>query len=250
MLVYGGIDEAGYGPLLGPLTLGRCVFVIRDAPSDQPINLWERLSKGVCQSPAAAQRKGRLPINDSKKLHTHGEGFTGLRHLEEGVLVLGSLRGQTCASLEDWLQAFGAGLVFESVLPWYHAEPARPWESLPVICDAGLLAIARNVLAREISAQGVELVDMGLAVVPEDRFNTMVAATRSKASLSFTFVARHLMEIWERFGEDQPLVTVDRQSGRSHYREPLSLCFPQAHLSILEEGDTVSRTGSRRGGEA
>ncbi|MCH8212384.1 MAG: ribonuclease HII, partial [Planctomycetes bacterium] len=30
MLVYAGIDEAGYGPMLGPLCLGCTVFVLKD----------------------------------------------------------------------------------------------------------------------------------------------------------------------------------------------------------------------------
>jgi hypothetical protein len=63
----------------------------------------------------------------------------------------------------------------------------------------------------------------------------MVAATRSKAATSFTFVARHLVKIWEQFGEHEPLVVVDRQGGRTRYRKPLAQAFPEAEICVLDE---------------
>jgi hypothetical protein len=87
----------------------------------------------------------------------------------------------------------------------------------------------------------VQVLDLGAAVVFEDRFNQMVSATRSKASASFTFVGRHLDAIWQRYGEHDPHVIVDRQSGRTHYRELLSLIFPGATMRVVEESDGESR---------
>jgi hypothetical protein len=68
----------------------------------------------------------------------------------------------------------------------------------------------------------------------------MLGQTRSKAATSFTFVASHLQQVWEQFGEHAPLVAVDRQGGRSHYRDLLAMNFPDASLSVLEETDARS----------
>jgi len=97
------------------------------------------------------------------------------------------------------------------------------------------MAIARSLLAGTTRKAGVDVLDLGAAVVFEDRFNQMVSATRSKAAVSFTFVAGHLRSIWDRFGVHHPRVVVDRQSGRMHYRELLSMTFPEADLTILDE---------------
>ena len=57
-----GIDEAGYGPLLGPLCVATSVFHMEEAT--EPQDLWELLSSAVCRSPKDS--KGRVaPLAES-----------------------------------------------------------------------------------------------------------------------------------------------------------------------------------------
>ncbi len=241
MLVYAGIDEAGYGPMFGPLTLGRAVFAVPDAvgastASAAPPDLWRLLSRAVCREHTG--RAGRLTINDSKKVYSPS---SGLKHLELGVLTFTAAWGHRPSDLAGWLDCLGeASHRDRAATPWYVPCAEHPWQPVPVASTAGEVAVARNMLAQCCKEQGVEVLDLGLAVVFEDHFNRMVAATRSKAAMSFTFVARHLVAIWEKFGHLNPVVVVDRQSGRSHYRELLALAFPQARLTILDETDERS----------
>ena len=232
MFVYAGIDEAGYGPLLGPLVVSRSVFAIPKLPADSdPPHLWQRLSKAVCRE--LTKRNGRIAVNDSKKLTT---AAAGLRHLELGCLAFAALAGQQPETLDAWLDGLGETCHREvDHLPWYAPCAARPWEPLPHSMTAGELAIARGMLGRTSNRIGVNVPDLGAAIVLEDRFNRMVAATRSKAATSFTFVSQHLRHVWDHFGEHHPLVAIDRQGGRSHYREPLAQAFPEAHMTVLDE---------------
>jgi hypothetical protein len=245
MFIYAGIDEAGYGPLFGPLVIARSVFALpplaasrQAAPSPiNPPDLWQRLHRGVCKS--KSDKRGRIAVNDSKKLHTTG----CVKHLELGVLALAGAAPLALkpATFGDWLDALGEKQHRALArLPWYDATPRRPWAALPVANTEGEIAIARALVQTAADSAEVRMLDIGAAVVFEDRFNQMVAATRSKAATSFAFVAGHLLQIWDRFGEHDPSIIVDRQGGRTHYRELLQQCFPLAKMTVLQESEDTS----------
>ncbi|MBI1337032.1 MAG: hypothetical protein GC164_08730 [Phycisphaera sp.] len=254
MRVYAGIDEAGYGPMFGPLVVGRSVFAVDSQgdghfdPDDgrdnwRPCDLWAMLRGAV--SAKLDRKAGKIAVNDSKKLHTKA---AGVRHLERGVLAFLHSMTSPVASVDRLLDALGARAHRDGDLaPWYAPCDARPWEPLPRACTVGEVAVARGMLNSSLEKAGVRVLDMGAAVVFEDRFNQMVAATRSKAATSFTFVAMHLAHIWEQWGQTNPVVVVDRQSGRTRYRELLATTLPGAGamLRIIEENPCVSAYEAR-----
>jgi hypothetical protein len=232
--------------------VGRWVLAIPKLDADAPLpHLWQRLSGAVCRKPN--DKRGRVPVNDSKRLKTPA---AGLKHLEHGVLAFAALRDadEAPSGLPDpgeqrvsqWLQDVARPAMTQptEALPWY--RPAD--EALPTVLTPGELAIARAALRRTAQRIGVRCLDYGAAVVHEQQLNHMLRATRNKAAASFTFVAGHLRYIWDRWGNAGPTVVVDRQGGRTHYRQLLADEFNAARLDVLEESSAGSAYRLAAGG--
>lgn len=238
MYVYAGIDEAGYGPMYGPLVVGCAVLTLPDRASDaKPPAMWELLSSAVCER--LRGRKGRLAINDSKKLTTKA---AGIKHLEAGLLAFLSAGDQTLPTdVAQWLDVLGESRHRDArsdglcQLPWYAASSKHRWQPLPTANTVDELGIAGAMLRRACREAGVCFERYAGQVIYEDQFNARVSATRSKAAVSFTAVAAHLVRIMQDHGQHHPHVAVDRQSGRTRYRDLLAQVFEGAMIDVLGE---------------
>jgi hypothetical protein len=229
VFVYAGIDEAGYGPILGPLVVARSVFAIHDAvAAGPPPDLWSRLAPLIGR---AEDRAALVRVDDSKRLHTGGAGLGALEH---GVLALLPEAPGAPATLAAFLAAAAADAASAAItLPWYRDDSGGP--ALPVAASPEALAAARPLLAAHLAARGVALLEARAAVVFEDRFNSAVLETGNKSLCAWRFVAAHLREIWRLYGEQDPLVVLDRQGGRQFYAEQLERLFPEAACGIAAE---------------
>src|SRR5215207_1190031 len=119
-MILAGIDEAGYGPLLGPLVVGCCAFELADADPFAPLPcLWKRLRKHISKNRSKTGRK--LHVNDSKQVYSPS---TGLKELERSVLsLLTTLRGGA-AALDPLLAHLAPHAVNDVAgYAWYAAIP-------------------------------------------------------------------------------------------------------------------------------
>ncbi|MDX1682620.1 MAG: hypothetical protein R3336_05840 [Phycisphaeraceae bacterium] len=239
MRIYAGIDEAGYGPLLGPLAITTAVLTLDgpDNPEDPTPDLWARLPKTLCRTRTEA-RDGRIAVNDSKKIYTPK---SGLKHLERGVLAFLALGGDRPDRFDHYLAAVGERRHRNLAdLPWYAPSEDAPWQSLPTTITNGEAAVDANALAVGAEGAGIQTHAIRTTLVLADQFNTIARQTRNKANLSFGIIARHLVGLWRRLGERDPQVVIDRQSGRRHYREPIAQCLPEVQIAVIEESDRQS----------
>src|SRR6266478_5270850 len=74
-----GMDEAGYGPNLGPLVISATAWEVPGDP--RKIDLWEKFA-GIVEQTAPANGE-HIQIADSKEVYTPARG---LDNLETGVL--------------------------------------------------------------------------------------------------------------------------------------------------------------------
>lgn len=233
-VVYAGIDEAGYGPMLGPLCVG-CVALRVHDPDEaiEPPNLWRRLAPVVCR--ARGKKASRIAVDDSKRLKGSNAASTvhPLHRLERGVMAF---HGQIHDLPTIDQEAFDTWGVRVPDHAWYRSTTAVP---LARTRDETRIDAAR--LRRRLSGAGIEHLNHACRAIDADEFNRSLRVLRSKAAINFDAILRLIDETWRRFAGEEVRIGVDRQSGRRFYREPLQQAWPEASIAILVEDDRTSR---------
>lgn len=245
-LLLAGIDEAGYGPTLGPFCVGLALFRVADVEPAHSPDLWKRLSAGVCREAGRAGKPGpggRVPIADSKvlKLANSVRSVHPLIHLERGVLAFQRLIEHD-PPLDDlsFFRTVGIG----HGMPFCYGGEPRP---LPVSMTVGEVRLAGSLVERSARLAGVELLDFRADVTWEPSFNEAVRERGNKADVALGALCRLLRGLWERWagtgdGEAHRLgIACDRLGGRAAYADVLSLMLPDARITTLEETDHRSR---------
>jgi hypothetical protein len=242
-LVIAGIDEAGYGPTLGPLCVGLSVFRIPEWEPGQPAPcLWRLLKPGVCRKPGDSRK--RVPVADSKqlKLANDVKGRHPLMHLERGVLAFLRCLEARPGSDEELMGCLEANL---SEQPWYAGIPQR----LPLGVSEGEVGISANRVAAALEKAGVEVLAMRCVIVSERVVNETIRRTGSKADATVLAVGEHLRRVWEleRSEGDHLRVVGDQLGGRTSYEgvlgqelggavEPLAESGQRSRYRVVREG--------------
>lgn len=210
-----GIDEAGYGPNLGPFVMSSAAVRVPEKLVES--DLWSVLSAGVRRAGDTAD--GRLTVDDSKAVFSPARG---LSQLESNLLPFTALPHESVRPLEDyWHRHCITPLAELEREPWYALgfrvpvngcgedwrEPHRRFQST---CSD------HDVAVGEIRS---------VAVFPR-QFNALVAHHDSKAAVPGWALEQLLHQL--PFGTSRsPLrVTVDKLGGRNYYHALLQHIFP------------------------
>ncbi len=239
-----GMDEAGYGPNLGPLVVSVTVWEVPGSPRD--FDLWAAMADIAQQSPSKELLK--LQIADSKQVYSPGKGLASLEKS-----VLGALRlleksprtlGELSADLEIQISNFKSQIsnLKCSIPPWLVDRDVP----LPTEIDKSLIGDLATKWLECCQRAGVTLKAIRSEIVQPERFNALVREYDNKALALSRTSLNLLRSVWNPDDEQPTLVICDKHGGRNRYDDLLAEVLDDRMVFSVGESRerSVYRVGS------
>ena len=218
-----GIDEAGYGPNLGPFVMSSALFQLPEACST---DLWKVLRTAVRKANHKAD--GRLIVDDSKQVYSPK---VGMGVLEKNLWPFVQLTNSSITVKKDLWQHLAVDPVesvsHEPYLQWDAALPLSP----PSVSSAALLSGVMN-------NTGVKLNRLQSSIIAPRQFNFLTRQADSKAAIPLYSISQLVASLPSN---DSGLIHIDRLGGRQRYSEQVSRWFPGQMVQIETETPNLSR---------
>lgn len=242
-----GMDEAGYGPNLGPLVITATVWRV-DGDARQT-DFWKSLDSVVSQ--ASTKDADRIHVADSKEVYSPSRGLCPLERSIQTVFGLTPHDSSSFRNLCDWLMtsdfaetpsgefpdslrrpsarsvqshrdgpASGCRSLAPSFLdvePWFKESDL----SLPVDNDEAEIERLSGRLKAVADQAGLQLVGISSDVVLTERFNSVSEFYKSKGAALSRFTLGLLRSVWDPDSKEATLIIGDKHGGRSRYDELL-----------------------------
>lgn len=223
-----GIDEAGYGPNIGPFIMTAVTCCVPDEKKE--INLWDQLSGVTARR--SGRKKGCLLVDDSKAVYGAGKG---LKDLEASAMAfLGrSSEGRLSELLEPLCDS---SLSLLSAEPWYRGDT-----SIPIELDAEQMAQSSQALREVSAARAIQWGAIRSIVVCPAQFNALTASWKSKAGSMIYALHALIQQCRDAIPEgDSIRFYVDKHGGRNAYAALLQEGIPDGFVIAEQEGALMS----------
>ena len=252
-----GVDEAGYGPNLGPLVVAVSAWAV-----DSRLEVLDGLEPFAPEFQAASwtPRSAFVPFGDSKKIYQSGKGLAGLNF---ALRFFESIFEGKPSEKRPWFELSRLAqedLSRVELHPWYRCK--NPAKGLGRANQVDWNSEASCRFAREkLLKLGVRLIGFRLRVLDEAYFNECVDRLGNKSD-----VLGHIsLELaWKVLGECMDFhsfkgieIYCDRQGGRKKYAGLISQTYERSHresqvpfCSVVGESPKTSLYSMRHAGIA
>jgi ribonuclease HII len=226
-----GVDEAGYGPNLGPLVVAATVWEVDDGIDG---SMFYKLLRKVVTN-TVEKTSNRVVWADSKAVYKNGNGFDRLERGVFSALATFDCRPRSWGELWqflDWRLRSGTPWC---ELPW-HVEYSC---TLPFCCPEDELAELSNRITECLAAAGIRLLDVLARPVFPEEFNRLVAAGNKSDTLSLVTLEL-VAEALQSAPGGAATIYCDKHGGRNFYHAHLQTRFADAWIEVRVESDTKS----------
>lgn len=232
-----GMDEAGYGPNLGPLLITVTVWEVPGSPRE--FDLWAAMTDVAQQAPSKEPLK--LQIADSKQVYSPGKGLAALEKSVLSALRLVGHEPQSFGELSADLKSQISNLKFQTP-PWLIGRDVP----LPTAVDVSLIGDIATRWLECCRRSGVTLMAVRSEIVQPERFNALVREYDNKALALSRTSLNLLRSVWNPDDEQPTLVICDKHGGRNRYDDLLAEVLDDRMVFSVGESRerSVYRVGS------
>ena len=224
-----GIDEAGYGPNLGPLVICLTAWDVPSTPAKTDL---AKLFSNVVDRQSNCEGT-KLHVADSKLVNVGKNGFA---NLETSAVSLLRLAGIDTTSLKTiWQGLFGRQPDGETS-PWF-ADDLK----LPVRADESSLIAHVDRFHNCLDENEIQLASITSQIFPAAIFNTLLDQHDSKGVVLSKLTIELLGKSWDPKSSTPSLIIGDKHGGRNRYDELLADITGDEMIFRIEEGRVVSR---------
>jgi len=238
MTIWIGVDEAGYGPNLGPLVISATVWQT-DPGAEEDVFRGLSEDRGILW---AAGRGGHMVpiIGDSKRVYRRAAGIGGLERGVFGALRVAADRHGPRRNLDTWRAVWdrldAAAATWLDSIDWYRDYDA----AAPSAATQGELATIGTQLAAAFARHQVVLRTIQSKAIFPEPFNRAVELCGGKGA-ALTRWTLDLVADLVRTHADTPItVRCDKHGARNRYHRMLQRAFPGHRIEIERESKTES----------
>ena len=223
------MDEAGYGPNLGPLILAATRWKTPGPPAET--HFFDALQDVVSQD--SASRASKLQVADSKRVNTGPDGF---RALETSALSITHVLDSGIATFRDLWRFLSGGDVPQE--PAWFADARL---DIPVKADPDVIGALSLRLRTALDREGLELAGIQCEVATANRFNQLLDDHESKGMLLSRLAFGLLRRMWSPSELHPTLFVGDKHGGRNRYDQLLAEVLDSEMIFRQSEGRALSQ---------
>jgi hypothetical protein len=215
------MDEAGYGPNLGPLVLTATVW---ETPSRPRLpDFWSAFAEVVTQT--ATDGDPRLHISDSKEVYSPARG---LGALERGVLAALGITSRVPSRFHELLDDVQGRSAVDPAADdgWAHALWFNDVDLPLPLTEAGMIAETIVETWRgACTKKKIRLRAICSDIVAPRRWNRATRAVDNKATALSKLHLQLLRRVWDPDTDGPTLILADKHGGRNRYAALLTECL-------------------------